>query len=86
MDTVASIAALATESRNPSSVNVDSLDAAGIVRLMNTQDATIAPIVEAQVDAIADLMDAVVSRLRRGGRLIFTGAGTSGRLGVLDVS
>lgn len=85
-DTVFSLAALATEGRNPHALDLDRLDAAGIARLMNSQDATIAPLVAAQIPAIARLIDALARRLGRGGRVIFTGAGTSGRLGVLDAA
>ena len=85
-ETVESIAALATEARNPASVGLDQLDAAGIARLMNSQDAAIAAQVAGQIPAIARLMEAMVERLRRGGRVLFTGAGTSGRLGVLDAA
>lgn len=85
-ETVDTIAALTTEGRNPASTGLDQLDAAGIARLMNSQDASIAGQVAGQIPAIARLMDAMVDRLRKGGRVFFTGAGTSGRLGVLDAA
>ncbi|MFM8934205.1 MAG: N-acetylmuramic acid 6-phosphate etherase, partial [Gemmataceae bacterium] len=85
-ETVDTIAALATEGRNPASAGLDQLDAAGIARLMSSQDAAIAGQVAEQIPAIARLMECMVERLRRGGRVFFTGAGTSGRLGVLDAA
>ena len=81
-----SLAALATETRNPLAANLDRLDAESIARLMNGHDASVAPVVATQMQAIGCLIEAIVERLRRGGRLIFTGAGTSGRLGVLDAA
>lgn len=86
IDTVDSIATLATEARNPDSWQLDQLDALGIARLMNQHDATIACQLEAQLPAIALLINALVDRIKQGGRVIFTGAGTSGRLGVLDAA
>lgn len=77
---------LATERRNPHSVDIDRLDAAGIARLMNAEDATIAPIVAQQAEKIGKLVEAIVERMKQGGRLIYAGAGTSGRLGVVDAS
>lgn len=77
---------LTTESRNPASASIDSLSAIEIVRLMNQQDATIAAAVAEQADKVAAAIDVIADRLRQGGRLIYIGAGTSGRLGVLDAS
>jgi N-acetylmuramic acid 6-phosphate etherase len=77
---------LQTEGRNPSSSNLDELTAAEIVRLMNAEDATVAAAVATQAEAIARAIDVIAERLRRGGRLVYAGAGTSGRLGVLDAT
>lgn len=77
---------LTTESRNPASEAIDTLTAAGIVDLMNAEDATIATSVGKQRDSIARAIEVIADRLRGGGRLIYIGAGTSGRLGVLDAS
>ncbi len=77
---------LTTESRNPASMNIDELSAREIVRLMNEQDAGVAAAVATQADAIAAAIDVIADRLRAGGRLIYVGAGTSGRLGVLDAT
>ncbi len=77
---------LTTEARNPASTDLDARTALEIVHVMNAEDATIAPAVAAQADAIARAIDLVAERLRRGGRLVYAGAGTSGRLGVLDAT
>jgi N-acetylmuramic acid 6-phosphate etherase len=77
---------LQTEGRNPSSSNLDELTALEIVRLMNAEDATVAAAVATQAEALARAIDVIAERLRQGGRLIYAGAGTSGRLGVLDAT
>ena len=77
---------LLTEARNPASENLDTLSAARIVALMNAEDARVVEAVGAESAAIARAIDEVADRFRRGGRLIYVGAGTSGRLGVLDAS
>jgi N-acetylmuramic acid 6-phosphate etherase len=75
---------LTTEARNPASEDLDGLSASEIVRLINTEDSKVAGAVAEQSDAIAQAIDVIADRLERGGRLIYIGAGTSGRLGVLD--
>lgn len=77
---------LQTEGRNSASHNLDELSALELVRLMNAEDARIMPALESQADAIARAIEVVADRLRAGGRLIYVGAGTSGRLGVLDAT
>ena len=77
---------LTTEQRNPDSVAIDSLGAREIVELMNREDAQVAAAVATQAAAIAAAVDVIVDRLRHGGRLVYLGAGTSGRLGVLDAA
>jgi N-acetylmuramic acid 6-phosphate etherase len=77
---------LTTEARNPASEAIDTLTAVGIVELMNSEDATIAAAVGRQRESIARAIEVIADRLRVGGRLIYIGAGTSGRLGVLDAS
>ncbi|MBM3953282.1 MAG: N-acetylmuramic acid 6-phosphate etherase [Planctomycetes bacterium] len=77
---------LATEAVNPASAAIDSLDAWGIVGVMVAEDARVAPAVAREAEAIARAIDAIAARLRAGGRLVYQGAGTSGRLGVLDAS
>jgi N-acetylmuramic acid 6-phosphate etherase len=75
---------LTTESRNPASEGVDGLSALEIVRLINHEDARVAAAVADETEAIARAIDVIADRLSRGGRLVYVGAGTSGRLGVLD--
>lgn len=77
---------LTTESRNPASTAIDSLSALEIVRLMNAEDAGVAEAVGREADVIARAVEVIADRLRAAGRLIYIGAGTSGRLGVLDAS
>lgn len=77
---------MVTESSNPATTNIDTLPTREIVGLIAAEDANVAPAVAAVGDAIARLADIVVERVRRGGRLIYIGAGTSGRLGVLDAA
>jgi N-acetylmuramic acid 6-phosphate etherase len=77
---------LQTEARNPASTKLDELTPLEIVRLMNAEDGRVIAAVAAQADAIARAIDIIAERLRNGGRLIYVGAGTSGRLGVLDAS
>ena len=76
---------LTTEQRNPDSEAIDSLSAREIVALMNREDAQVAAAVHAG-GAIAAAVDVIVDRIQRGGRLVYLGAGTSGRLGVLDAA
>jgi N-acetylmuramic acid 6-phosphate etherase len=77
---------LATEQVNAASVNIDCLSPLEIVRLINDEDAKVARAVEAEVTRIAAAIEQIAARLRRGGRLVYVGAGSSGRLGVLDAS
>jgi N-acetylmuramic acid 6-phosphate etherase len=75
-----------TEQDNPRSANLSSQSAAEIVALMNEEDATVAAAVREVLADVAAAVDAIVERLRNGGRLFYIGTGTSGRLGVLDAS
>lgn len=77
---------LTTEQRHPSSMKIDTLPAIEIVQLMNQEDHRVCEAVEKEKAAIARTIECVADALRRGGRLIYLGAGTSGRLGVLDAS
>lgn len=79
-------ARLDTEARLPASADLDSLGTAAILGIIHEQDRTVPDAVATAIPAITLLVDAVVERMRRGGRLIYVGAGTSGRLGVLDAS
>jgi N-acetylmuramic acid 6-phosphate etherase len=75
-----------TEQENPRSKNLSSLSPAAIVALMNDEDALVATAVKLVLGEIVRAVDETVSRLSRGGRLFYTGTGTSGRLGVLDAA
>lgn len=77
---------LETEARNPASTKLDELTALDIVRLMNAEDAKVIPAVATQAEAIARAIEIIAERLSAGGRLVYVGAGTSGRLGVLDAT
>lgn len=77
---------LTTEKRNPHSRGIDRLDALGIVEVINREDRLVAPAVAKERHRIAAAVDLVVASFRAGGRLLYVGAGTSGRLGVLDAS
>ncbi len=80
------LAALLTESRNPRTEHIDSLPTEAMLRVFNDEDATVAARVAEQIPQIARAVDAIVERVQQGGRLFYMGAGTSGRLGVLDAS
>ena len=75
-----------TERRNERARDLDLLSTRDLLRLMNEEDATVARAVGACLDDIASAVDGIAARLRSGGRLVYVGAGTSGRLGVLDAS
>lgn len=75
---------LTTEARNPLTTGLDNLSALAIVQLINSEDVKIAQAVAVVSEPIAEAIDIIVDRLSKGGRLIYMGAGTSGRLGVLD--
>jgi N-acetylmuramic acid 6-phosphate etherase len=75
-----------TEKRNPRSRHIDALSTLQIVDLINSEDRSVPKAVGSQRRRIAEAVDLIVDRFRRGGRLFYVGAGTSGRLGVLDAS
>ena len=80
------LASLVTESRNPNSYDVDIMSTEEIVRLINHEDHKVAEAVEKEIPYIVQAVDIVARAFKNGGRLIYVGAGTSGRLGVLDAS
>jgi len=80
------ITKLVTEQRNPATEEIDTKSSREIVELINNEDHRVAPIVREELDHVARAVDIVVAAFRNGGRLIYVGAGTSGRLGVLDAS
>lgn len=77
---------LVTEASNPNTADIDSKTTTEILRLINTEDATVPGIVAKELDYIAQAVELLVETFKRGGRLYYIGAGTSGRLGVLDAS
>ena len=77
---------LTTEAFRPELADIDRLPTLDIARLMNGEDATVPGAVAGQLPRIADAIDGTADRMARGGRLIYAGAGTAGRLGVLDAS
>ncbi len=77
---------LLTEQRNPASENIDKLATEEVLRIINAEDQKVAAAVAAEIPNIARAVDGIVERLRAGGRLFYIGAGTSGRLGVLDAA
>jgi N-acetylmuramic acid 6-phosphate etherase len=80
------LADLATEARNQLSEGLDQLPTVEMLRVINAADREVAVAVGAEVDSIARAVDGIVERVESGGRLFYIGAGTSGRLGVLDAS
>lgn len=80
------LAQLITEQRNPNSMDIDSLSALEIVQKMNAEDQQVALAVNACLPQIAEVIESIVQAFQNGGRLVYIGAGTSGRLGVLDAS
>jgi N-acetylmuramic acid 6-phosphate etherase len=77
---------LLTEQRNPASSSIDTLSTEEALRIVNQEDRKVAEAVGREIPAIARAVDAIVAALQRGGRVFYIGAGTSGRLGVLDAS
>jgi N-acetylmuramic acid 6-phosphate etherase len=77
---------LLTEKRNPASVSIDTLSTEDMLRVINAEDAKVAYAVGEAIPSIARAVDAVARAFQSGGRLFYIGAGTSGRLGVLDAS
>ena len=77
---------LVTEQPNATSSDIDTLSTKEIVQLMNAEDRKVAAAVELESVVIAKAVDAISARISKGGRLVYLGAGTSGRLGVLDAS
>ena len=80
------VTTLTTEAQNPSSLDIDTLSSSDIVRLINAEDAVVATAVRSALPQIADAVDAIAAAIAGGGRLFYVGAGTSGRLGILDAA
>ncbi len=81
-----SITRLTTESSNPATLEMDALSAGDLVRVLHNENHTVASSVDSALPEIADAVRLIADRIERGGRLVYVGAGTSGRLGVLDAS
>ena len=77
---------LATEKINPATRHIDTMTTLEMVSVINQEDVKVATAVGRELPAIAKAIDIITERLKRGGRLFYAGAGTSGRLGVLDAS
>ena len=75
---------IATEQRNPNTLHIDTLSTLDMVKLINAEDHKVAEAVEKVTPEIAKAIDVITEKLQQGGRLIYCGAGTSGRLGILD--
>lgn len=80
------LSALGTEQRNPASVGLDLLDTEGMLGVINDEDRLVSEAVAREIPRIAEAVDIIAGALADGGRLVYIGAGTSGRLGVLDAS
>lgn len=78
--------AIATEEKNPNTENIDTLSTIEMVRLINEEDKKVAGAVETELPHIAAAIDIIAAQFKAGGRLIYSGCGTSGRLGILDAS
>jgi len=80
------ISSLSTEQRNVNSMNIDNESISGILKIINNEDKTVAYAVEKELSYIEKAVEIIVAALKNGGRLLYFGAGTSGRLGVVDAS
>ncbi len=80
------LSALLTEQNNPATWDIDLAETEHILRLINAEDSKVAAAVERELPFIAQAVEAIVDAFRRGGRLFYVGAGTSGRLGILDAA
>jgi N-acetylmuramic acid 6-phosphate etherase len=80
------LASLVTESRNPNSYDIDVMDTEEVVRLFNNEDKKVPLAIEKEIPYIVQAIELVTEAFKKGGRLVYAGAGTSGRLGVLDAA
>ncbi len=77
---------LATERRNEQTMQLDEMTVEDVLRVMNAEDQTVATVIREQIPVIAEVVKHVIASFNNGGRLIYIGAGTSGRLGILDAA
>ena len=75
---------IGTENRNPNTMNIDKVSTREVLVLINNEDKTVPYAVEKEIEHIAALVDCIVEQFKKGGRLIYVGAGTSGRIGLID--
>lgn len=75
-----------TEARNLNTLHIDALDTEGVLQLINNEDRTVADVVRDEIPNIAKAVDIIVAAMERGGRLLYAGAGTSGRIALLDAA
>jgi len=80
------IKTLQTENRNQSTINIDSVSTIEMLQMINNEDKKVALAVEKEIENISKAVDIIVEKLHNGGRLIYIGAGTSGRIAILDAS
>ncbi|MCT8592326.1 N-acetylmuramic acid 6-phosphate etherase [Glaesserella parasuis] len=85
-DLLKTLGQLITEQRNPNSMQIDTLSAYEIVQIINNEDKQVPLAIEKVLPQIAQAVEKIVEAFQQGGRLVYIGAGTSGRLGVLDAS
>ena len=78
--------ALKTEGRNPNTMNIDKVSTLEAMRLMNEENKRVPEAIDTQLDQIAKAVDLIAAAMERGGHLIYVGAGTSGRLGIIDAA
>ena len=81
-----SLGDLKTENKNPNSEHIDQLSKTDILRIINYEDQTVAKAVEAAIPSIEQVVNLTIKSIKSNGRVFYLGAGTSGRLGVLDAS
>ena len=80
------LSTLLTEQRNPDTMTIDMANSYDIVRTINEEDKTVAGKIESKLPVISEAVETIASKIKEGGRLLYFGAGTSGRLGVLDAA
>ncbi|MDE3985653.1 N-acetylmuramic acid 6-phosphate etherase [Glaesserella parasuis] len=85
-DLLKTLGQLITEQHNPNSMQIDTLSAYEIVQIINNEDKQVPLVIEKVLPQIAQAVEKIVEAFQQGGRLVYIGAGTSGRLGVLDAS
>lgn len=83
---IENLSKLVTEGRNPDTMEIDNVDTVGIVSMINAEDKKVPMAIEAVKEDIARAIDVIADKLSKGGRLLYMGAGTSGRLGIVDAS